>query len=148
MAFFDDWDIRSARYHLVFLVLLLLAGEGVRWLGRERLPPMGADGEFLPAPAFSGDSSTFSEKEKWIRGVPMDVAKVGEEDLLLLPGVGPDLAERIGAWLRRNGPPGSLDDLRAVKGVGPAKLKVLREYLALPVAPSPAASPQVPDRRD
>ena len=51
------------------------------------------------------------------------------EQLQLLPGVGPALAERIVAFRESNGPFQSTDELQAVKGIGEKALVRLGPYL-------------------
>jgi len=56
-------------------------------------------------------------------GQLLDLNRATIADLELLPGVGPRLAERIAsAREERGGRFGSLADLQAVSGIGPAKL--------------------------
>lgn len=50
------------------------------------------------------------------------------DELTLLPGVGPALAERIVDYRKKNGAFGSVDDLDKVKGIGPKKLEKLRGF--------------------
>jgi competence protein ComEA len=59
----------------------------------------------------------------------VDLNRAERPDLLQLPGVGPSLAERIEDHRRERGPFRSVDDLAAVRGVGPALLARLRPLL-------------------
>ena len=52
-----------------------------------------------------------------------------EEQLMLLPTVGPAKAERIVAWRKRNGAFKRPADLRRVKGFGYKTFKRLEPYL-------------------
>ena len=52
----------------------------------------------------------------------VNVNTATSEDLQRLPGIGPALAERIIEFRERNGPFGSLAELDAVSGIGPAVL--------------------------
>jgi competence protein ComEA len=61
-------------------------------------------------------------------GVPalVDINQATVADLDRLPGVGPSTARAIVDHRTRNGPFASVDDLLAVRGIGPAKLAELR----------------------
>ena len=61
-------------------------------------------------------------------GVPtlIDINQATVADLDRLPGVGPSTARAIVDHRTRNGPFASVDDLLAVRGIGPAKLAELR----------------------
>jgi competence protein ComEA len=61
--------------------------------------------------------------------VDLNSADVGT--LRQLPGVGPHLAARIVEHRSKQGPFGSVDDLRAVPGIGPATLERLRPVVSL-----------------
>lgn len=60
---------------------------------------------------------------------PFDVNTATEEELQLIPGIGPSKASAIVSWLRQNGPVSSVNDLHAVPGIGPSILEILNEYL-------------------
>jgi competence protein ComEA len=62
---------------------------------------------------------------------PLDVNLASAAELERLPGVGPALAARIVDVRQRDGPFGSVDDLRRVRGVGGATLERLRPRLAV-----------------
>ncbi|MFZ9533262.1 MAG: ComEA family DNA-binding protein [Ilumatobacteraceae bacterium] len=58
--------------------------------------------------------------------VDLNRATVAELDQL--PGVGPSTARAIVDHRTRNGPFASVDDLLAVRGIGPAKLAELKPF--------------------
>src|SRR5690625_6888921 len=62
---------------------------------------------------------------------PVDLNNADAAALQTLPGIGPALADRILAHRRDNGPFGSVDDLMAVSGIGPATFARLRELVAV-----------------
>ena len=62
---------------------------------------------------------------------PVDVNSVTEEELQLIPGIGPSKASAIISWLRQYGPVSSVSDLSDVPGIGPSILQVLSEYLVV-----------------
>ncbi len=53
------------------------------------------------------------------------------DQLQQLPGVGPSTAEKILDYRRDNGGFTSIDELLAVKGIGPKKLEAMRKFLRL-----------------
>jgi len=57
---------------------------------------------------------------------PIDLNRADAEQLDGLPGVGPATAQAIVDHRTRHGPFASVDDLEAVRGIGPAKLEAMR----------------------
>lgn len=67
---------------------------------------------------------------------PLDLNRIDFDTLRVLKGVGPKMAAAIIAHRRKHGPFQRIEELLEVKGVGPAKLKLLRLNLALPAVAS------------
>jgi len=65
------------------------------------------------------------------RAAAIDLNEADEIDLQQLPGVGPGLARRIVEHRRRHGPFASVEELRRVRGIGPATLERLRQHLSV-----------------
>jgi len=61
----------------------------------------------------------------------IDINQCGYFDLEKLPGIGPALAENIIAFRDSIGGFRNLDDLDRVKGIGPAKLAMLKERIII-----------------
>jgi competence protein ComEA len=59
----------------------------------------------------------------------IDLNRADRAELLQLPGVGETLAERIEAHRREHGPFASVEELRKVRGIGPATLEQLRPWV-------------------
>lgn len=59
----------------------------------------------------------------------VDLNRANAADLDRLPGVGPSTAKAIIDHRTRNGPFASVDDLLAVRGIGPAKLAEIRPWV-------------------
>ena len=90
-----------------------------------------------PAAADRGDSadedddkprSSRSRKKGELSG-KLNLNSASEEQLQLLPTVGPAKAERIVSWRKKNGNFKRVADLRKVKGFGYKTLKRLEPYL-------------------
>jgi len=76
---------------------------------------------------------------------PLPVNTCSVDSLTLLPGVGPVLAGRIAASRTADGPFGDAEDLRRVKGIGPALSARLAPLVVFGAAPdSSAARPPGP----
>jgi competence protein ComEA len=68
---------------------------------------------------------------KATKGIPKDVNinTADKETLVLLPGVGPVMAEAILAYRKDNGNFKSVDELTKVKGIGDKTLEKLKPFL-------------------
>jgi competence protein ComEA len=99
--------------------------EPLRDGARVFVPPIGGDAApqpvdvVDPTPA-SGDAAA-----------PVDVNTADAIALEQLPGVGPALAAAILSHREEHGPFGSVDDLLAVSGIGPAKLAGFRDLVVV-----------------
>ena len=60
---------------------------------------------------------------------PININRADALELQLLPSIGPVLAERILAHRQEQGDFHSLDDLDAVKGIGPKTIQKISPYL-------------------
>ncbi len=78
----------------------------------------------------------------------VDLNQADQAELLLLPGIGPVLAERILHHRRAHGPFANVDDLRRIPGIGPATLERVRSWILVgepddsPAALAPATAPK------
>lgn len=69
--------------------------------------------------------------ERLLLGIPMPLNRASEQDLELIPGIGPKLAQRITSFREQKGPFKNIADLKAVKGIGEKKLKQITPYVSL-----------------
>jgi competence protein ComEA len=90
--------------------------------------PLAASGQ---AGSESGEGSQGSGQGAQPPGQTIDVNRATVQDLESVPGIGPFLAKKILNYRTENGPFRSIDDLLAVRGIGPATLGRLRPYLRL-----------------
>jgi comEA protein len=64
-------------------------------------------------------------------GVKIDLNHSGLYDLEALPGIGPVMAQRIVDYRDSLGGYKSIDDLKKVKGIGPAKFALLKDKVTV-----------------
>src|SRR5467141_3095817 len=78
---------------------------------------------------------------------PVDLNTATSQELQQVPGIGPATAEKILQMRKSYGAFKSVDDLLAIRGLGPKRLEKMRKYLtvgkpsAAKPAPTPAKSP-------
>lgn len=79
----------------------------------------------------------------------IDLNRADRAELLQLPGVGDSLAERLEDYRCRHGGFRSVDELQAVRGVGPATLERLRPWIFVQAddPSAPEVSPEVMGRK-
>ena len=59
----------------------------------------------------------------------IDINTATQAQLILLPGIGEELANRIIAYRTQNGPFASIVDLMNVEGIGKTKLENIQNYI-------------------
>ncbi|MBU1405315.1 MAG: helix-hairpin-helix domain-containing protein [Proteobacteria bacterium] len=62
---------------------------------------------------------------------PIAVNEADAELLTTIPGIGPAFARRIIEFREQHGRINAIEELDAVKGIGPAKLKILKAHLTV-----------------
>src|SRR5260370_3464648 len=79
---------------------------------------------------------------------PVNINTATSEEFQQVPGIGPATAEKILRMRKSYGAFKSVDDLLAIRGLGPKRLEKMRKYLTVgkpaatkPAAPPPAKSP-------
>jgi competence protein ComEA len=63
--------------------------------------------------------------------IRVDINRADRGELMMLPGIGPSLADRILDYRGTHGPFDGLNDLRKVSGIGPATLEKLRPRIQI-----------------
>ena len=61
----------------------------------------------------------------------VDLNRAGVDELTMLPGVGPVLAQRMVEWRKAHGRYRSVDDLQEVKGIGKKRMEQLRPLVGV-----------------
>jgi comEA protein len=81
---------------------------------------------------------------------PINLNTASSEELQQVPGIGPVTAEKILQMRKSYGAFKSVDDLSAIRGIGPKRLEKMRKYLTVgkaasatkPANPKPATPPK------
>jgi len=85
-----------------------------------------------PGPAASAPSvGVTGASASSARAGPVDLNAADEDQLQSLPGVGPVLAQHILDWRAAHGPFTSVDQLRQITGIGPAKFGSLKSLVTV-----------------
>ena len=69
---------------------------------------------------------------------PININAATSEELQLVPGIGPSTADKILQMRKSYGPFKSVDDLLAIRGIGPKRLGKMRKYLVAGRSQQPA----------
>ena len=82
---------------------------------------------------------------------PVNLNTATSEELQLVPGIGPVTAEKILQMRKSYGAFKSVDDLSAIRGIGPKRLEKMRKYLTVGKAaaaakPANASKPATPPK--
>lgn len=73
--------------------------------------------------------ATFATKKPPLHPVNLNIANA--QELQQVPGIGPATADKILKMRKSYGPFKTVDDLRAIKGIGPKRLEKMRKYLTV-----------------
>ena len=73
----------------------------------------------------------FDPQKMKILSIPVNVNTAKVEELDILPGVGPKMAQAIVDFREAHGKFGTLEDLQKVKGLGPKKFAAIRPHITL-----------------
>ena len=83
------------------------------------------------APRISVEAPAPKTRDAKTRSAPIDINKATAAELEELPRIGPRTAERIISYRSTFGPFARLEDLTAVKGIGPKTLALLKPHLII-----------------
>jgi|GEM_PF-955581 len=87
--------------------------------------------------ALSVETKPMDGAKKILYGLPLDLNHARADELTLIPGIGPVLAQRILDHRNNTGNYAGLDDLLSVPGIGEKKLRSLEPYLCVEAIPIP-----------
>lgn len=120
----------SRRLFSVAAIATLVAAMGGSWHTASAAPPAAA----MTAPAAAahddpGEPHAAKKSSRKDLTGKLNLNTASEDQLMLLPTVGPAKADRIVAWRKKNGGFKRTADLRRVKGFGYRTFKKLEPYL-------------------
>lgn len=115
------------------VLALTIGGMGLMAVNRDKPQPLFMDSYHGPAQT-SGSIAMITTGTLAAQAAgngSIDVNSANAEVLAAIPGVGPSLAREIIEHRNSHGPFRTYEDLDAVKGIGPAKLLKIRQYVSL-----------------
>src|ERR1051326_6439443 len=77
---------------------------------------------------------------------PINLNTATALELQQVPGIGPSTADKILKMRRSSGAFKSVDDLRAIKGIGPKRMEKMRKYLTVGKPAAPKTRTSTPPR--
>jgi comEA protein len=80
--------------------------------------------------AFCALAASAPAKEK-APAAPVNLNTATSEELQLVPGIGPGTADKMLQMRKSYGAFKSVDDLSAIRGIGPKRLEKMRKYLTV-----------------
>ncbi|MFO0850864.1 MAG: helix-hairpin-helix domain-containing protein [Gemmataceae bacterium] len=98
----------------------------------------------LAARAYSGRAGLRPTEQHLAVASQLDLNRADRAELLQVPGVGPALADAILTHRQGGRRFGAVDDLRGVRGVGPATLEKLRPWLTVGEQPDESSADPPP----
>lgn len=107
---------RQEKSVLLFIALVVLVGIGINYLQKRNLPFK----EFIAV----SPTQTKANLE-------VNLNRASSEELVRLPGIGPELARRIIDYRKDFGAFKIIEDIQKVKGIGKGKFKRLKDYIVI-----------------
>ena len=120
---------RNEQIVLLLLSVALLAGIVVSYLDRtnsDAVQDFDVKKSTVPVPEMPEETTPSSQAH-----TPIDINIATAKDFEQLPGIGPQIAQRIIDHRTQTGKFAKLEDLTNVKGIGPKTLDRLRPHLTL-----------------
>ncbi|MBU1640146.1 MAG: helix-hairpin-helix domain-containing protein [Proteobacteria bacterium] len=86
----------------------------------------------LPPPSCNDAQLTqVAKQHPYLLFHPIPINTADAKQFGVIPGIGPELSQRIIAYRTAHGPFRSLEELGQVNGIGPQKLATIKEYCRL-----------------
>ena len=112
--------------------LLVASAVGLIWHSVADLRPPPVPVRLVRGALVADSTATWESTPDPIDPFPIDLRRAGVDTLMMLPGIGPVLAERIEAWRLTRQQEWLLEDLLQVRGIGPVLLERIRPLVHLP----------------
>lgn len=127
----------ARRLALVLLVLATLVPAAHRRWPRSGPVPCEPEGRGVPPAHWigcrgdPGQPRALDGLERVLIGRPVDLNRATVRDLAVVPGIGPGLAGEVVRDREDRGPFRSADELRRVRGIGPARMERARPFVSV-----------------
>jgi competence protein ComEA len=126
---------RSEQIVLILLSGALLVGAVVTLVDHydsDRIPEFDVHKDAIAVPSQGAESATSTAPDSLSAvGARIDLNTASAQELERLPRIGPRTAQRIVEHRTAHGPFRSLEDLKAVRGIGPKTLEGLRPFTTI-----------------
>ena len=113
--------MKKAAYAVIIFTVMLCIFVGGFLLGRNA-----NKSDLITVSPAQSSSNQATEKEY---GRKININQAGEDELTMLPGIGPALAKRIVEYRENVGPFRTVQDLQNVSGIGEHKLQSIIDYI-------------------
>lgn len=87
--------------------------------------------QLVRLPQLSLEAYQVEENDKTPEELMVNINQAGEEELCQLPQIGPARAQSILEYREKNGPFASIQEIRAVSGIGDGIFQQIREHITV-----------------
>lgn len=118
--------MKKPQFALLFATIVFCAMLLGVYIGRNT-----ADAYYTLSPGSGETAGQDTEGDGKSASGRIDINTATKAQLMLLPGIGQVLAQRILDYRQENGAFSSTDDLLLVEGIGPGKLERIQQYITV-----------------
>ena len=120
--------MKKCQYVLITLTIAFIFLLTGIFIGRNVIPP---DVVLTPAADSFSDMPQESQGISEITVGKININTADEDQLMLLQGIGPSLAQRIIAYRQEHGSFKSISDIVKIEGIGAKKFESMKDYITV-----------------